>query len=100
MLNLNNIKGFLLSIIIEIIWEILENTPYIINKYREKPEYIGYKGDSIINSIGDTFSMIIGFYIAHKNKKIALLYLLITEIILIPFSANFLYLSFGSLIKN
>lgn len=92
------IQAFGLSIILEIILEIFENTPYIINKYRERPEYVNYQGDSIVNMIGDLLSMIIGFYLSFKNKNIAIIYLIITELILIPFGANFLYLSFGSLL--
>jgi len=49
----------------EIMWEILENTPMIINRYRKASNLSrDYPGDSIINSIGDVFSMSIGFYIA------------------------------------
>ena len=42
---------------------------------------------------------ILGYYLSYKSEKIAILYMIISEIILIPFKANFLYLSFGSLIK-
>tara|TARA_B100001094_G_scaffold300559_1_gene326089 strand:+ start:2275 stop:2808 length:534 start_codon:yes stop_codon:yes gene_type:complete len=91
-------RAFILAIILEIIWEIFENTPYVINKYRERPEYINYQGDSIVNMIGDLFSMIVGFYLSFKNQNMAIMYLVITELGLIPFGANFLYLSFGSLL--
>jgi hypothetical protein len=91
-------RAFILAIILEIIWEIFENTPYIINKYRERPEYINYQGDSIVNMIGDLLSMIVGFYLSFKNQNMAIMYLVITELLLIPYGANFLYLSFGSLV--
>ena len=93
-------NGLYIAIVLELIWEIFENTPYIINKYRKKEEYKEYKGDSIANIIGDTLFMIFGYYLAHKSYKYALLYLIISEILLIPFKANFLHLSFGSLLKN
>lgn len=93
-------NGLYIAIVLELIWEIFENTPYIINKYRKKEEYKEYKGDSIVNIIGDTLFMIFGYYLAHKSYKYALLYLIISEIVLIPFKANFLHLSFGSLLKN
>jgi len=93
-------NGLYIAILLELIWEIFENTPYIINKYRKKEEYKEYKGDSIVNIIGDTLCMILGYYLAHKSSKYALLYLLISEILLIPFKANFLHLSFGSLLEN
>tara|TARA_Y100001958_G_C21163997_1_gene497223 strand:+ start:205 stop:738 length:534 start_codon:yes stop_codon:yes gene_type:complete len=92
------IQAFILSIIFHIMWEIFENTPYIINKYRKRPEYENYEGDSIVNMIGDLACMIIGFYLSFKNKNVAIIYLVITELVLMPFGANFLHLSLGSLI--
>ena len=98
-LNYNTINGLYITIILEILWEIFENTPYIINKYRQKKAFKNYKGDSIVNMIGDTIFTILGYYLSYKSEKIAILYMIISEIILMPFKANFLYLSFGSLIK-
>lgn len=56
----------LLAMGLEIGWEIAENTPYVINAYREQALAQGYVGDSIINSVMDTFSMIVGFLLARK----------------------------------
>jgi hypothetical protein len=56
----------LLALGLEIGWEILENTPWIINQYREQALAQGYMGDSIINSVSDSFAMIIGFVLAWK----------------------------------
>jgi hypothetical protein len=55
-----------LSACIEIGWEVLENSPIIINRYREGTVSLGYSGDSIANSIGDIVSFVAGFYIARK----------------------------------
>lgn len=49
---------------IEVAWEIAENTPYVINAYREQALAQGYVGDSIINSFMDLLSMIFGFFFA------------------------------------
>jgi hypothetical protein len=49
---------------LEIGWEIAENTPWIIQAYREQALAVGYSGDSIINSLFDTLSMIGGFALA------------------------------------
>ena len=98
-LNYNTINGLYITIILEILWEIFENTPYIINKYRQKKAFKNYKGDSIVNMVGDTIFTILGYYLCYKSEKFAILYMFFSEIILIPFKANFLYLSFGSLIK-
>jgi len=51
---------------VEIGWELLENSPIIINRYRTATMSLGYEGDSIINSFGDILSYLIGFWIAAK----------------------------------
>ncbi len=59
-------KRLLFAVGIEIAWEIIENTPAVINHYREQALAQGYTGDSIINSISDTIAMIIGFVMAWR----------------------------------
>jgi hypothetical protein len=49
---------------VEATWEIAENTPWVIQAYRKQALAQGYVGDSIINSISDTFSMMLGFALA------------------------------------
>lgn len=49
---------------IEVGWEILENTPFIIDRYRQQALAQGYAGDSIINSLSDTCLGIVGFLLA------------------------------------
>ena len=44
----------------------MENTPWIINKYREQALAQGYTGDSIINSVMDSAAMIAGFVLARR----------------------------------
>jgi hypothetical protein len=51
---------------IEIAWEMLENSPIVINRYRTTTVALGYTGDSIINSLGDILSFVAGFYLARK----------------------------------
>ena len=51
---------------IEAAWEIAENTPYVINAYREQALARGYVGDSILNSLLDNVSMMFGFLLALK----------------------------------
>ena len=47
-------------------WEIFENTDMIINRYREVTISLDYYGDSVINSVSDIASMVLGFYAAMR----------------------------------
>lgn len=55
---------FLLAVGIESAWEVIENTPWVINAYREQALAQGYTGDSIINSVFDTLFTVLGFWFA------------------------------------
>ena len=59
---------FVLAIFIESSWEVVENTNYIINRYREATISLDYYGDSILNSFADIVCCGLGFLIAYKIK--------------------------------
>ncbi|MGB5078010.1 MAG: DUF2585 domain-containing protein [Sphingorhabdus sp.] len=54
------------AILVEGAWEILENSPIIIDRYREVTISYGYAGDSIVNSVADLAWMVFGFFLASR----------------------------------
>lgn len=68
---------FLIALLIETAWELIENTPMVINRYRATTAALGYAGDSVINSVSDIAMMCLGFLIARKLRVSASIALLI-----------------------
>jgi hypothetical protein len=55
-----------LALVVESSWEIVENTDFIINRYREATIALDYYGDSILNSMSDIAAMTLGFVLASR----------------------------------
>lgn len=54
------------AVLIEAAWEILENSPIIIDRYRTATIALGYTGDSVLNSLSDIGMMMLGFAFAAR----------------------------------
>lgn len=55
-----------IAVLVEAAWEISENTPMVIDRYRAVTVSFGYTGDSVLNSMGDIGCMILGFLVASR----------------------------------
>jgi hypothetical protein len=56
----------LLATAMEAGWEVFENTDFVIRRYREATISLDYFGDTIVNSLGDISSMVLGFVAAAR----------------------------------
>jgi hypothetical protein len=57
---------FLIALVVETAWEVVENTPMVIDRYREATAALGYTGDSVLNSLSDIAMMALGFLAARR----------------------------------
>ena len=57
---------FAAALLMETAWEVIENTPWVIDRYRTATAALGYTGDSVINSLSDIAMMALGFLAARK----------------------------------
>lgn len=65
-------------------WEVLENSPIVIERYRAATMSLNYLGDSVVNSLGDILSCALGFVVAKRiGFKWSLLLFLALEVLLL-----------------
>jgi Protein of unknown function (DUF2585) len=84
----------LLALSFEALWEVVENTNSIIERYRGVTAAIGYQGDTILNSLGDIFCFGLGFMLARRlglRRSVALF--AIIEVVLIVWIKDSLLLN-------
>ena len=77
---------YVLASLIEAAWEIAENTPFVIDRYRAATASLDYYGDSILNSTFDLIAAMIGFWIAWKfHWKLVLVLVVAIELLCLCF---------------
>ena len=54
------------AVAVEAAWEVIENSRFVIDRYREATIALGYSGDSILNNLSDIGMMALGFRAARK----------------------------------
>ena len=59
---------FIIALLMEAAWELLENSPLIINRYREVTISLGFVGDSVLNSVSDVVFAGLGFFMAWCSR--------------------------------
>jgi hypothetical protein len=73
-----------LAVSFEALWEVVENTDRIIERYRGVTAAIGYHGDTIVNSLGDILSFGVGFMLArHLGFRRSVTVFVVTEVVLL-----------------
>jgi Protein of unknown function (DUF2585) len=89
-----------IALIAEALWEILENTNAVIDRYREATASLDYYGDTVVNSLGDMLCCGVGLLIARKLGWLRSLPIFIaTEIVLLFWIRDSLILEIIMLIR-
>jgi hypothetical protein len=90
---------FVFAIACESVWEIIENTNAVIERYRVTTASLGYQWDSIVNSLGDICCCAIGFMIARRlGWKWSIIVFLTVEAVLLVWIRDSLLLEILMLI--
>ena len=84
---------------LEALWELLENSQFVIRRYRTATIALGYEGDSIANSMGDVLVCALGFALARKiGLRWSVVMVVVTELILLVWIRDNLLLNIVMLV--
>jgi hypothetical protein len=87
------------ALTLEALWEVIENSAVVIERYRAGTIAIGYTGDTILNSFGDILACVVGAVVARKLGVVKTLLLAgILEVVLLVFVRDSLLLNIIMLI--
>jgi hypothetical protein len=76
--------GLWLTVFLESLWELIENSAVVIERYRTATVSLGYQGDTIANSLGDILCGGIGFALARRlGWRGSVVFFLLTELTLL-----------------
>ena len=82
--NVSTSWRLVITLALEALWEILENTNAVIDRYREATAALSYQGDTVVSSLGDMVCCGLGLLIARKLGWLRSLPIFIaTEIVLL-----------------
>jgi hypothetical protein len=79
--KLNLAWRMIVGMAIEVGWEVLENSPWVIERYRQQTASLDYTGDSMLNAMGDLLATVVGFYFASRvSWKLAVAVFIVFEL--------------------
>jgi hypothetical protein len=88
-----------LAVAVEALWEVFENTNFIIDRYRSETAALGYNGDTVVNSFGDILCCLVGFTVARRlGLRRSLIVFAVLELVLIVWIRDSLLLEILMLI--
>jgi Protein of unknown function (DUF2585) len=93
-------RQLLLALLLEAVWEVFENSSFVIDRYRTATAALGYQGDTVVNSIGDLLCALLGYLIARQlGIRRSIILFLLVELILILWIHDSLLLQILMLVR-